>query len=71
MHAEYETNESLPAAAASPQPCEEIPVPRVRKMVHEGVMTERERRAKIAEAHMPECDGNGCDFIAAKIRSGE
>ena len=34
-------------------------------------ISERERCAKIADAHMPDCDGNGCDFIAAKIRSGE
>ncbi len=35
------------------------------------LVAERERCAKIAEAHAPDCEGNGCDFIADEIRSGK
>lgn len=43
----------------------------VEQKIAQAVLEERERCAKIADKHMPDCDGNGCKEIALKIRSGE
>jgi hypothetical protein len=44
-------------------------------LIREGVQAkkdlavERERCAKIADEHMPNCDGNDCDVISTRIRN--